>query len=47
MAKGKNIRGNKEAKKPKQAKKATLAVPSAAFDKGFNPSAGLGAKKKA
>ena len=39
-------RGNNEVKKPKQPKKAASA-PSVGFDKGINPTAGLGSKKKA
>ena len=40
-------RGNKEVKKPKQPKKAASVTPSVGFDKGINPTAGLGSKKKA
>lgn len=46
MAKGMNIRGNKELKKPKQPKKVTVAVVSSGGDRSFDPASGLGAKKK-
>jgi hypothetical protein len=46
MSKGNNKRGNKEAKKPKQAKKVAVAAPAGEFAKAIAPGAGLGAKKK-
>jgi hypothetical protein len=45
MSKGSSRRGNKETKKPKQAKKVAVA-PAGGFAKSIAPSPGLDAKQK-